>query len=295
VSRDRFVGTIMVAVAAASWGTWSLFLRPTGLPSLVTCPIIFGVMGLGSLPWALARGGAKRRPPHNDPGAPSRWDRATVGLVLANAACDALNVITFFGAMAMTTVSVAVITHYAAPILIALAAPRLEGAPSRGAVPAAVALAGLVIVLEPWRTEADSNALVGAMLGLASAVFYAANTFVVRRLAERIGAVRAMSYHSIVAAVALAPFALVAIDRISARDLGILVAGGATIGMVSGIAFVLGLVRIGAARAAVLTFAEPLVAVAVGALVWEEGLHPLAALGGALVIGAGIHVVREPR
>ena len=72
-------------------------------------------------------------------------------------------------------------------------------------------------------------------------------------------------------------------------------AGAATIGAVSGIVFVVGLTRIGSARAAVLTFAEPLVAVAVGALVWDEPLHPLAALGGALVLGAGIHVARKAR
>ena len=56
--------------------------------------------------------------------------------------------------------------------------------------------------------------------------------------------------------------------------------------------FVVGLARVGSARAAVLTFAEPLVAVAVGALAWGEALHPLAAVGGAMILGAGIHVAR---
>ena len=59
--------------------------------------------------------------------------------------------------------------------------------------------------------------------------------------------------------------------------------------------FAIGLTRIGSARAAVFVFAEPLVAVAVGALVWEEALHPLAAIGGLMVLGAGIHVAREAR
>jgi DME family drug/metabolite transporter len=67
------------------------------------------------------------------------------------------------------------------------------------------------------------------------------------------------------------------------------------IGSGSGIIYVVGLTRIGAARAAVLTFTEPLVAVLVGALVWDEPLHALAALGGALVLGAGIYVARKAR
>ncbi len=36
----------MVAAAAASWGTWSLFLRPTHLPANVTSPILFVVMAI---------------------------------------------------------------------------------------------------------------------------------------------------------------------------------------------------------------------------------------------------------
>jgi drug/metabolite transporter (DMT)-like permease len=119
--------------------------------------------------------------------------------------------------------------------------------------------------------------------------------FSVRRLVERIGAPRAMSYHALLGAAAMAPFAAGGLDRVTRDDLALLGAGATTIGAVSGVMFLVGLARIGAARAAVLTFAEPLVAVAVGALVWEEPLHPLAALGGAMVLGAGIHVTRQPR
>ena len=58
-------GVALVAIAAASWGTWSLFLRPTHLPATVTTPIIFLVMGLVTLPVAL------RAPP-------VAWDRAAL-------------------------------------------------------------------------------------------------------------------------------------------------------------------------------------------------------------------------
>jgi DME family drug/metabolite transporter len=61
------------------------------------------------------------------------------------------------------------------------------------------------------------------------------------------------------------------------------------------VVFTVGLLRIGSARAAVLAFMEPIVAVAVGVLVWGEPLRPLAMVGGALVLGAGIQVARAPR
>jgi drug/metabolite transporter (DMT)-like permease len=216
-------------------------------------------------------------------------------LLFGNTVSDALNVITFFAALTYTTVAIGVITHYLAPIFIALAAPRVDRTYTRGARPAAaVALGGLVLVLEPWRGAGDGVAI-GALLGAASAVAYAANVFIVRRLAERIGPARVMSYHSALAAVVMFPLAASGLATVTGSDLGLLAAGSATIGALSGVLFVTGLGRIGAARAAVLTFAEPLVAVLVGVLVWHEPLRPLAVLGGALVLLAGIHVARQAR
>ncbi len=274
----------MVTLAAASWGTWSLFLRPTGLPPTVTSPIIFAVMGLVTLPFAL------RLPKVT-------WDRKLVGLLMLNVAFDALNLVTFFAAIDITTVAIAVLSHYVAPIMIALVAPRIDGVTVPGARPAAaVALVGLVIVLEPWSEPAHGAAL-GATIGVISAVCYTGNMFVVRRLAVRIGAARAMSYHSLIAAVLLLPLLFLGegTAAIAREDVLLLAAGALTIGAGSGVMFAIGLTRIGSARAAVFVFAEPLVAVAVGALVWEEALHPLAAIGGLMVLGAGIHVAHKAR
>jgi drug/metabolite transporter (DMT)-like permease len=281
-SRAMLAGVGMVTLAAASWGTWSLFLRPTGLSALVTSPLMFAVMAIVAFPFTL-----------RDP--PARWDRTTWLLLAGNTVSDAINVITFFAALTYTTVAIAVLTHYLAPILIALAAPRVEGTYTRGArISAVCALAGLVVILEPWR-GAHAGHIVGALLGLASAVAYAANVFVVRRLAERLGPARVMSYHSALAAVVMLPLAVSGLATVRWADIVLLGAGATTIGALSGIVFIAGLARIGAARTAVLTFAEPLVAVAVGALVWGEPLRPLAAVGGALVLGAGIHVARQAR
>jgi drug/metabolite transporter (DMT)-like permease len=82
---------------------------------------------------------------------------------------------------------------------------------------------------------------------------------------------------------------------VSPDDLALVAGGSVVVGAIAGIVFVEGLQRIGSARAAVLTFAEPLVAVAVGAIAWGEPLRPLDAIGGALVLAAGIHVARQAR
>lgn len=281
-ARSRFAGVLMVAVAAAGWGTWSLFLRPTGLPAVVTTPILFLVMGVAGIPLML------REPA-------VRWDRRAFALLAGYTAFDLLNVLAFFSAMNHTTVAVAVLTHYAAPILIALAAPKIDGTNARGTRPAAaVALAGLVIVLEPWHAPAE-GAVLGAALGFASAICYAGNVFTGRRMAERVGPARALVTHSLLAAAITLPFATPYLPQVTATDLAYLVTGSILIGTGSGVLFLVGLGRIGSARAAVLTFAEPLVAVCVGALKWAEPLAPIAMLGGVLVLAAGIHVSRQAR
>jgi drug/metabolite transporter (DMT)-like permease len=252
------------------------------LPPTVTSPLVFLIIGLVLVPFAW------REPK-------PVWDRRSIGLLLLNTVSDATNLITFFGAMAKTTVAIAVLTHYLAPILVALAAPRIDGTRTRGAVPAAfVAVGGLVIMLEPWH-GADPGAFVGALLGLASAVCYAANVFIVRRAAERLGTARAMSYHSLVAAVVMLPLAVSGLATVEAFDVGLLAAGSTTIGALSGVMFIIGLRKIGSARASILTFAEPVVAVTVGIAVWGEPLRPLAVVGGVLILAAGIHVAKQAR
>lgn len=271
---------LMVLGAACTWGTWSLFLRPTHLPGLVTAPIVFVVMFLVGLPISLA----EPKP---------RWDRRVIALLLLHAVFDAFNIVCLFSAFDHTTVQIAILAHYATPILVALAAPVIDKTATPGARPAAVvALSGLVIVLEPWK-DLDQGAIVGAALGFASAICYAGNVFVLGRLVPRVGAARTMSYHSLLSALLVLPFVWRDLLAIDGRALALVVTGAVLPGTLAGIVFSRGLARTGAARAAILTFAEPLVAVLVGALVWDEALHPLAAVGGAMILGAGGYVARK--
>jgi drug/metabolite transporter, DME family len=277
-ARSRLAGAIMVTGAAASWGTWSLFLRPSALPAAFTAPLMFALMGVCTLPLAL-RGPAVR------------WDRRAVWLLLGNAACDALNVFAFFAAMDHTSVAIAVLTHYATPVLVALAAPWIDRERNPAALAAAVlALCGLTLILEPWHGGGGGW---GAALGLTSAFCYAGNVFIVRRLADSIGVARAISYHSLIAALLLAPMLLtVPLSLVTPRGFALLTAGSITIGAASGMIYVAGLRRVGASRSGVLTFAEPLVAVLVGIVVWGEPATLPMLAGGALVLAAGLWVIR---
>lgn len=279
-------GLLKVALAASAWGTWSLFLRPGGLPAEVTAPLAFLLIGLFTLPLI-------RRAPTE-----ANWDRRTWLLLGAYTLFDSVNLAAFFLAMSRTTVAVAVLTHYLAPVLVALLAPLVDKQRVAVALPAALlSVIGLTLVLAPWRTATtDPDMLIGAALGTLSAFAYAGNVFVVRRVAERIGAPRAQAYHCLFAALLISPLLLLAPDHVhfTPLALGLLALGALVPGTLAGLVFIAGLRVIGSARASVLAYLEPLVAVAVGWLFWHEHLDALALVGGALVLTGGVLVARAP-
>ncbi len=276
-------GAAQVSLAACLWGTWSLYLRPTGLDALVSAPVILVVMGLSGL--VLVRFESS----------PARWDRRAVLLLGAYAVLTAINLTAFFVAMQVTTVAVAVLTHCTAPVIVAMLSPRIEGVTVKGsAIAALVALAGLTLLLEPW-SQSDRNVWLGAALGLTSALAYATLVFLVTPLASRIGTARATTYHAILAALLLIPFAATELDRIETDHLLLLALGGVLPGTLAAALFIDGVARIGSARAAVLALLEPVVAVIVGWLVFAEPLAPFAVVGASMVLAAALWVATRER
>jgi drug/metabolite transporter (DMT)-like permease len=278
---------VAVAVAATLWGTWTLFLRPAGLDPRWNSPLVFAAMTLFGAPLLL-----RARARLDLAGAPrGRRDWLWLGLL---GLADAANVWLFFGALARTTVAVAVLSHYLAPALVALVAPPVARTPpQRGALPRALlATAGLCLVLEPWRlAKLEPRHLLGALFGAASAGFYALNVCIAKRLAPRFSAEEQLVYHSAISLALLllvAPWSAVP----EARGAALVFLAGALIGVTAAVLFVRGVARIPAEHAAVLTFLEPLTAVLVGALAFGERLGPLAWVGGAVVIGTGVAASR---
>lgn len=106
----------MIAAAAAAWGTWSLFFRPAEARGGVDAPlevfVVFGVILITTAPLAIREHPGVQRPL-------GAW--ALLGL---QGVFDAANALLFFWAMQRTTLAVAVLTHYLAPVLVALGRQR---------------------------------------------------------------------------------------------------------------------------------------------------------------------------
>ncbi len=244
--------------------------------------IVFAVVLVAVLPGAWRDRPAERRP---------------LGGWLAIAAlgvCDALNALLFFWAMQKTSLAIAVLSHYLAPVLIASAAPFVLRERLRGgtAIALGVALGGLVLLLEPWHAETH-GALVGALYGMGSAVFYASNILVTKRIQHLFSPREILAWHMPVALVVLALCMPPGGFSIGLMPLLLVAAAALLAGALAGVLFLSGLVRVDASRAAVLTLLEPTVAVFIGAAIWHEHLGLAGLLGAMLVLGGAAAVMRS--
>ena len=285
--RRRGTGYVLVASAAIGWGTWPLILRHAQMPAALQAVIIMIMYMVCSFPLMLKDRVRERA---------SLVHWLGVGWL---GIADALNIQLFFAAYQRTSVAIAVLTHYLTPIFVALAAPIFlrERAHARTSVAVTVAFGGLVLLLEPWKGGLTSGDLVGAALGAGSAVFYASNVLVNKRLAPVFSGSELMFFHGFVAI----PFLLAmvpagALSTTPTSALVVLVIAAVGPGVLGGLFFVWGLRRIAASHASILTLLEPFVAVVVAALFLHQPVGAPQILGGLLILtGATLVVTTRPQ
>jgi len=268
--------TAAVALAAAGWGLWSLFLRGSGVPAVWQSILILSVIAAVWLLPALR-------------GYRERSRRAWALLALLGVA-DAANYVLFFAAVDRGPVQVAVLTHYLEPVVVAVLAPAVLREPLRARTVAALAAALVGLVLLVGGARADP---ITAALGAASAFFYAANVLLSKLLFEDFSPAELLAYHCGLAALLLLPFA--GAPPPFASFIGRPLIGALFVGAGGAAVFYWGLLRVPAQRAAVLTYLEPLVASMVGAVAFGERLGVLGLGGAALILGGGLLVVLDPQ
>jgi drug/metabolite transporter (DMT)-like permease len=271
-----------VVVAACSWGTWPLILRRADaiapMDPAVTSTLVMAVITIVGFAMTLR---------DRAPGRASL--RAWGGIAILGVA-DALNVLLLFWAYRMTSVAIAVLTHYLTPIFVAIAAPLVLGErwSAKTAASVAVAFTGLVLLLEPWGEPAP-HMWFGAALGAGSAVFYATNVLVDKRILGPFSASELLAYHGVISTPLLALVAPAGAWRaLDVHALAVVSVGAIGPGALAALLFLVGLRALPASHVSTLALLEPFVAVLLGAAFLAEPLRPLSFVGGALILlGAG--------
>lgn len=227
------------------------------------------------------------------------WPESKVArwLLIAAGIFTAINNGLFFTALQYTSVSVAQLTHYLTPLLLAVVfAPFfLNEKPSKREVAITlIGLLGLVIVL--WPDLSHARLSFGAVLGAASAIFFALGVVVNRKLfLYNISPLSAAVWQNIGPVFVMLPFLLWHLNQ-GARFTGGDWLAAAYMGIFAiGIGFslyVTGLMRVPKANhAGIMTYGEPIGAIILAAIFLHEPITAYVIVGAILIIGSGVALV----
>ena len=270
---------------AASWGFIAVLVASVdlGAGSLAFWRLALAALTLGVA--ALVSGRAGLLAPHGRLGA----------LVLLGVVQGA-HWLLFFEAVEHGSVALAVLTFYAAPLVIALVAPLVL--PERLSLlvlgACLVGAAGIVaIALDGGGAEGTASRWAIAA-GLGSATTYAALVILSKRLlASATPPLTVAFWDCLVGTIAVAPVLLLA-DRVipsGASEWGVALALGVVFTGISTLVYTTLLRRVTAQAAGVLTFLEPVAGVLLGWALLEQRPGRPTLLGGALIVVAGLAVV----
>jgi RarD protein len=270
---------------AASWGFIAVLVASVGLGA---GPLAFWRLALAAATLGVAALVAGRR----ELLSPAGRLRALMLLGVVQGAHWLL----FFEAVDRGSVALAVLTFYAAPLLIALVAPLVlpERLSTTVLVACGVGAVGVVaIVLDTGGTGGAPSA-VAVAAGLGSAATYAVLVILAKRLLESATPPLTVAFWDcLIGSLAVAPV-LVFTDRVVPQDSaewGVALTLGVVFTGVSTLVYATVLRRVTAQAAGVLTFLEPVTGVLLAWALLDERPGAATVLGGALLLAAGIVVV----
>ena len=270
-------------VSLILFGTIGLLLRFVSLPSEVValCRGLIGTVFFVGLVLVLIK-----RPD-------GAAIRENLLWLLLSGLCLGLNWIFLFAAYVQTTVAVASLCNYMAPILLIFLSPLLfrERLSGKKLLCVLAALLGIVFVSGILSGRAEDINGKGVLLGLAAALFFA-GIVVCNKQLRRIEALDRTLVQLLVSALVILPYVLVrnrgTTWNVSAQDVWIIL----ILGLVqTGLAYVLYLSPmevLPVQTVSILGYIEPVVSVLCSAFLLREPLPWIGWLGAALIIGAAI-------
>ncbi len=272
---------IKYILAVVLYGTIGLFLRFVGLPSEIAA-LCRGVLGSLFI-WLFLRIRG-RRPDRGAIRANRKW-------LLIGGIALGLNWIFLFAAYIETTVAIASLCNYMAPLIVVLIAPAVLGEPfdGRKLLCASAAFAGIVLVSGVWKGSVGS--VTGLVMGIIAAASFVVIVISNRRLKDISAYDRSVVQLAVSAATILPYVLLNNIGKPLALDLrSVLIV--LMLGVVhTGIAYCLyfsGMGSLPVQAVAILGYLEPVVAVLCSAFFLHEAMDLAGWIGAALIIGAAV-------
>lgn len=278
---NLFVERAKYITAVVLYGTIGLFLRHVSIPSEIVA-MCRGIIGSAFILSYL-----KSRKQHLD------WKaiRRNMKWLLIAGICLGLNWVFLFAAYMQTTVAVASLCNYMAPITVILIAPLAlrERLDKRKLPCVAAAFIGIVLVSGVWNGSVGSVS--GVVMGLAAAVCFVVIVICNRKLRE-IPALDKTVIQLAISAVTILPYVLVRnldspLEWDAQSVLIILILGL----FHTGVAYCLyfsGMGSLPVQTVAILGYLEPVVSVLCSAFFLHEAMGAAGWIGAVLIIGAAV-------
>jgi len=284
-----WTGYLEIILAILIWSSLGIFIRHIDLPN--ACIIFYTATLAGAVQFIILVLSRQIKVSYKE----SHPKESVILFLLPF--CFIANTMLFYYAIRNTTLSNAVLTHYTAPIFVALLAPVLIGEKLSKLTWGAIVLstAGLwfiigranplVAILEGGRD------ILGIMAGALSGLAYAFLIIMVRRIARTYHALMITFIQNGMVAMILLPFVYDIPLPSSAVPLLFLL--GIVHSTMAPLMYVHGFRTVRANEAAILGYFEPLGATILGFIFFDEvpGIHAL--IGGILIILSGYITIRE--
>lgn len=215
--------------------------------------------------------------------------RKEVPLLLVSGVAMGINWILLFEAYKHTTVSVATLSYYFAPVIVTIVCPILfkEKLTGKQIFCFIMSTLGLVLITGIGAVGGGSD-FVGILFGLGAAVFYA-TVVLLNKFIKNVDGIHRTFLQFLAAIIVLVPY--------------VLVTNGVTLGQLSGIGWInlliVGLIHTGVTycmyftsikdlsgqKVAILSYIDPLVAVLVSVTILGEAMSGWQIVGGILILG----------
>ena len=223
-------------------------------------------------------------------GIPFTKIRRSLPLLLISGVAMGFNWILLFEAYKYTTVSVATLSYYFAPVIVTAVCPFLfrEKLTRRQLLCFVMSTLGIVLITGIGDLSQGSRHLLGVAFGLGAAVLYASVVLVNKFIRDVEGIHR--TFLQFIAAIAiLIPYVAttsgVTLSSLNATGWVCLLIVGLIHTGVTYCMYFTALRDLPGQKAAILSYIDPLVAVLISVLLLGEALTPAQAIGGALILG----------
>lgn len=278
--RDRKNrGKAEIICSMAAFGTIGAFVRHIPLPSGELALYRAVIAALALLLWQVCTGTCVRL----------REVKKELPLLFISGAAIGINWILFFEAYRYTTVAMATLSYYFAPVIVTAASPFLfkEKLTPKQIFCFIMSTLGLVLVIGV-SGDGGSHDLLGILFGLGAAVFYA-SVVMLNKSIKKVSGINRTFLQFIAAILVLAPYVYMTggahLDELHMTGaVNLLIVGIFHTGVCYCMYFS-SLRYLRGQEASILSYIDPLVAVAVSLAVLHETVYPLQAAGGLMILG----------